>query len=56
MPLIGRILSYSGLPGVFNTLIGVIIMVSMMTYVIMPAVTGLLHRWLFTTQDNQSKN
>ncbi|MDT3401332.1 hypothetical protein [Mucilaginibacter terrae] len=56
MPLIGRILSYSGLPGLFNTLIGVVVMVSMMTYVIMPAVTGLLHRWLFTIQDSQSKN
>jgi antibiotic biosynthesis monooxygenase (ABM) superfamily enzyme len=56
MPLIGRLLSYSGLPVVFNTLIGVVIMVSMMTYVIMPGVTGLLHRWLFTTKHNQSKN
>jgi antibiotic biosynthesis monooxygenase (ABM) superfamily enzyme len=34
------------LPGVLSTLIGVVIMVLLMTYVIMPAVTRVLKPWL----------
>lgn len=47
MPLLGQFLEYFGLTGVIRTLISIVLMVSMMTYLIMPAINALLYRWLF---------
>jgi hypothetical protein len=47
MPFIGNLLTPLGLPVWGNSLIGIIIMVALMTYLIMPATTRALHTWLF---------
>jgi len=47
MPFLGGILGYFGLPEFLNTLLSITVMVALMTYLLMPAINRLLHRWLF---------
>lgn len=47
MPFVGRVLGYFGLPEFLNTLLSIMVMVALMTYLIMPVINKLLYRWLF---------
>ncbi|MCE7054228.1 hypothetical protein LZF95_06040 [Algoriphagus sp. AGSA1] len=47
MPFLGKILGYLELPEFLNTLLSIMVMVSLMTYLIMPAINKLLYNWLF---------
>lgn len=47
MPFLGGLLEYLGLPEFLNTLLSITVMVALMSYLLMPAINRLLHRWLF---------
>lgn len=47
MPFLGGVLGYFRLPEFLNTLLSIMVMVALMTYLIMPAINRILHRWLF---------
>ncbi|MBE9583278.1 hypothetical protein IM792_02345 [Mucilaginibacter sp. JRF] len=47
MPVLGNLLGALGSPGPVKTLLSVTVMVTLMTYLIMPAITSLLRGWLF---------
>ncbi|MGS2740939.1 hypothetical protein [Sinomicrobium sp. M5D2P17] len=47
MPFLGGLLEYLGLPEFLNTLLSIMAMVALMTYLLMPAINRVLHRWLF---------
>lgn len=50
MPFLGGALEYIGLPEFLNTLLSIMAMVALMTYLIMPAINKILHRWLFKSK------
>lgn len=47
MPFLGKVLGYLELPEFLNTLLSIMVMVALMTYLLMPAINRLLYRWLF---------
>lgn len=50
MPFLGAVLGYFGLPELLNTLLSIMVMVALMTYLIMPVINKLLYRWLFKSK------
>lgn len=50
MPFIRQLLRPIGMPQLVNTLIGIIMMVTLMTYVVMPFITRIFSKWLFKSK------
>ena len=50
MPFIRQLLSPIGMPQLVNTLIGIIMMVTLMTYVVLPFITRHFSKWLFKSK------
>lgn len=50
MPFIRQLLRPIGMPQLVNTLIGIIMMVMLMTYVVMPFITRIFSKWLFKSK------
>ena len=54
MPLLDHLFGYFGLTGLLKMLLSVMVMVSTMTYLIMPAINILLYPWLFKNKKQQN--
>lgn len=50
MPFIRQLLRPIGMPQMINTLVGIIMMVTLMTYVVMPFITRIFSKWLFKSK------